>query len=81
MTGFWALNQKINSESDGNEVLVTNSISTQNLNKDLAPKSRFGRITKSLRNVFALIKDNWNNCCTKTSMSSNRSLELIFRKL
>jgi uncharacterized protein YqkB len=81
MTRFWATNLKINSESDGNEVLVTNSISTQNLNKELTPKSRLRRMTKSLRNVFALMKDKWNNCFVKSSMSSNRSLESIFRKL
>ncbi len=62
-------------------VSVTNTISTQNLNKELTPKSRIRRMTKSLRNVFVLIKDKWNNCFTKSSMSSNRSLELIFRKL
>jgi hypothetical protein len=77
MTRFWEISQKINSESDENEILVTNSISTQNLSKELILKSRFKRMTKSLRNVFALIKGKWN----KSSMSSNRTLKLMFRKL
>ncbi len=35
-------------------------------------------MTKSLRKVFVLMKDKWNNCFAKSSMSSKRSLESIF---
>jgi hypothetical protein len=64
-------------ETDGNEVLI----SKNNRNRELTPKSGFKRMTKSLRNLFVLMKDKWNNCFAKTSISSNRSLELIFREL
>ncbi len=50
-------------------------------NKELNPKYAFKRMTKSLRKVFVLMKDKWNNCFAKSSMSCKRSLESIFRKV
>jgi hypothetical protein len=77
MTRFWASNGKHILETDGNEVLI----STNNPNKELSRKYGFKRMTKSLRNFFLLTKDKWNNCFAKSSMSSKRPLESIFRKV